>query len=164
MTDVEAQRAVAEIPELVTKLQEVVARLEHLFPGRHFTLDGHLVGSLAEVIASYMYDLELLPGSYKCHDAQCRKTGINVQIKGTQRSRVAMYEEADHLIVLRLSAGRVEEIYNGPGAEPWAAAGPRAKNGQRSMSVSKLRMLAQGVPDDRRIAAVREFDNSIPVA
>lgn len=120
------QRQIA-IPELVTQLQTIVRRLEQLFPGRHFTLDGHLVGSLAEVIASYVYDLELLPSSYQCHDGRCPKTGTNVQIKGTQRNRVAMYGEADHLIVLQLGIGRADEIYNGPGAAPWAAAGPMAK-------------------------------------
>ena len=155
MTNLERQKAIDEIPELVSKLQSIVMRLEELFPGRHFTLDGHLVGSIAEVIASYMYDLELLPSSQQCHDGKCQRTGINVQIKGTQRSRVAMYGEADHLIVLLLANGRAEEIYNGPGATPWSAAGPMAKNGQRSISVRKLRALAQEVPLEKRLAIVR---------
>ena len=149
------QSAIDEIPELVSRLQAIVMRLEKLFPGRRFTLDGHLVGSLAEVIAAYMYDIELLPGSHECHDGRCRRTGVNVQIKGTQRSRVAMYGEADHLIVLRLTAGRAEEIYNGPGAVPWAEAGPVAKNGQRTISLAKLRRLAQDVPLDSRLPLVR---------
>jgi len=93
-------------------------------------LIGLLLGSLAEVMASYMYDLELLPGSHRYHDARCRTTGVNVRIKGTQRDRVAMYAEPDHLIVLRLAVGRAEEVYNGPGAAPWVAAGPVAKNGR----------------------------------
>lgn len=130
-------------------------RLEELFPGRHFTLDGHLVGSIAEVIASYMYDLELLPSSQQCHDGKCHRTGINVQIKGTQRNRVAMYGEADHLIVLLLANGFAEEVYNGPGESPWSAAGPMAKNGQRSISVRKLRGLAQEVPVAKRLPIVR---------
>lgn len=149
------QSAIDEIPELVLQLQAIVKRLEELFPGRRFTLDGHLVGSLAEVIAAYMYDIELLPGSHECHDGRCRRTGINVQIKGTQRGRVAMYAEADHLIVLRLAAGRAEEVYNGPGAAPWAAAGPVAKNGQRTIALTKLRRLAQEVPSDKRLPLVR---------
>jgi hypothetical protein len=149
------QSAIDEIPGLVSQLQAIVMRLEDLFPGRRFTLDGHLVGSLAEVIAAYMYNIELLPASHECHDGRCLRTGINVQIKGTRRSRVAMYAEADHLIVLRLAAGRAEEIYNGPGAGPWAAAGPVAKNGQRTISLAKLRGLAQEVPADRRLPLVR---------
>lgn len=149
------QSAIDEIPELVSQLRAIVKRLEELFPGRHFTLDGHLVGSLAEVIAAYMYDIELLPGSHECHDGQCRRTGVNVQIKGTQRSRVAMYAEADHLIVLRLAAGRAEEVYNGPSAVPWAAPGPVAKNGQRTISLAKLRRLARDVPLGDRLPLVR---------
>lgn len=157
MSDLKQQKAIEEIPELVLKLQTVVMRLEQLFPGKRFTLDGHLVGSLAEVIASYIYDLELLPNSHECHDARCRKTGINVQIKGTQRNRVAMYAKPNHLIVLRLTAGRAEEIYNGPGTVPWAAAGPLAKNGQRTISLSKLRRLAQEIPLKKRIPMVRSI-------
>lgn len=147
--------AIGEIPGLVSQFQVIVMRLEELFPGRRFTLDGHLVGSLAEVIAAYMYDIELLPGSHKCHDGRCRRTGVNVQIKGTQRSRVTMYAEPDHLIVLRLAAGRAEEVYNGPGAAPWAAAGPLAKNGQRTISLTTLRRLAQDIPLDKRLPLVR---------
>jgi hypothetical protein len=102
-----------------------------------------------------MYDLELLPGSHECHDGRCRRTGVNVQIKGTQRSRVAMYAEVDHFIVLRLTAGLAEEIYNGSGTGPWAAAGPVAKNGQRTISLARLRRLAQDVPLDKRLPVVR---------
>jgi hypothetical protein len=151
MTDFERGKAIDEIPELFSKLQSIVARLEELFPERHFTLDGHLVGSIAEVIASYMYDLELLPASQECHDGRCRRTGINVQVKGTQRNRVAMYAEPEHLIVLKFINSRVEEIYNGPGKLAWDAAGAVAKNGQKSISVKKLCGLAQDVPAEKRL-------------
>ena len=164
MSNLERQKAIDEIPVLVSRLQMIVMRLEELFPGRHFTLDGHLVGSIAEVIASYMYDLELLPSSQKCHDGRCQRTGVNVQIKGTQRKRVAMYGEADHLIVLHLANGQAEEVYNGPGLIPWRAAGPMAKNGQRSISVRKLRELAQEVPLEKRLAVVRPISSAGPSA
>lgn len=156
MNDEERRHAIEELPELLSRLRSVVMRLEEIFPGRRFTLDGHIVGSLAEVIAEYVYDLELLPGSHRCHDARCPGTGTYVQIKGTQRDRVALYEEPEHLIVLRLAeGGRPVEVYNGPGAAPWAAAGPMAKNGQRAISLSKLAKLARTVPAERRIPTVR---------
>lgn len=156
MNDEQRRQAIEELPELLSRLRSAVTRLEEIFPGRRFTLDGHIVGSLAEVIAEYVYDLELLPGSHRCHDARCQATGAYVQIKGTQRDRVALYEEPEHLIVLRLAeGGRPAEIYNGPGAAPWAEAGPMAKNGQRTISPSKLAKLARAVPADRRIPAVR---------
>ncbi len=50
-----------EVPRLIGRLYDIVDRLEELFPGRKFTPDGHLVGSIGEVIAANLYDLELLP-------------------------------------------------------------------------------------------------------
>jgi hypothetical protein len=146
--------AADELPGLVAQLRAVVARLEGLFPGRHFTLDGHLVGSLAEVLAAYIYGLELEPGSTPCHDAQCPLTSRRVQIKGTQRERVALYAEPEHLLVLRFGESGVEEIYNGPGSAPWAACGSLGKNGQRTVSVGRLRTLAASVPFNERLAAL----------
>ncbi len=37
--------------------------------------------------------------------------------------------------------GEFEEVYNGPGAMVWEAAGKPMKNGQRQISLSKLRAL-----------------------
>jgi len=48
---------------LVRDLYRIVDQLEHLFPGRHFTPDGHLVGSLGEVLACERYGLEILEAS-----------------------------------------------------------------------------------------------------
>jgi len=45
-------RNVERVPDLVGRLYEIVSELEALFPGRHFTPDGHLVGSLGEVMAA----------------------------------------------------------------------------------------------------------------
>ena len=41
------------IRDKVQKMIGIVAELEAEFPGRHFTLDGHLVGSIGEVMAAY---------------------------------------------------------------------------------------------------------------
>lgn len=46
---------VRQIPQLIRKLYEIVAELETYFPDRHFTPDGHLVGSIGEVLAAYYY-------------------------------------------------------------------------------------------------------------
>lgn len=43
-----------------------------MFPGRKFTLDGLLVGNLVEVLAEYMFDLDLVRGSNTGHDAKTR--------------------------------------------------------------------------------------------
>ena len=50
------------LPELICDLYQIVGELEAMFPGRHFTPDGHLVGSLGECLAAYHYSLELMPG------------------------------------------------------------------------------------------------------
>jgi hypothetical protein len=135
----------------IKDLVESVRKLEALFPGRRFTLDGHLLGSIGEALAAELYGLKLFPASTRCHHGSCPK-GRNVQVKLTQRQQVAMYEEAEHLIVLRLDEeSMVEEVYNGPGNEPWRAAGAVQKNGQRSISVNKLRNLSKSVGDDGRI-------------
>jgi len=140
--------------EHVRRLLDSVRALEELYPGRHFTLDGHLVGSIGEALAAELYGLTLLPSSSKCHDATCPE-GREVQVKLTQRNSVALYEEPKYLLVLRLSEdGTVREVYNGPGSAAWSVAGRRQKNGQRAISVSKLRALAKAVAPQLRIEPV----------
>lgn len=142
----------AQVLETVAALLENVRRLEALYPGRQFTLDGHLVGSIGEVLAAELYGLTLLPASAECHDACC-PAGRDVQIKLTQGKRVAMYAEPAYLLVLRLSEGKLEEVYNGPGLAAWNVCGPMQKNGQRSVSVARLRRLMDDVPERDRLTA-----------
>lgn len=140
------------IPDVVQRLYDLVAELERSFPGRPFTPDGHLVGSLGEVLASHYYDLELLPCSTECHDAQTRD-GKLVQVKATQGERVALRAQPEHLLVIKINKdGTIEEIYNGPGLPAWQSCGKMQKNGQSPISVSKLRRLMNDVPGEQRLA------------
>lgn len=149
MTD--PRHPVEHVPGLVGQLYELVAQLEAFFPGRRFTPDGHLVGSIGEVIAAYRYGLELLPHSAQGHDARSA-SGALVEIKATQGSSVALREQPNHLIVLHLSKlGEASEIYNGPGAPVWEAAGAMQRNGQRPISLSKLRRIMACVPEGSRL-------------
>lgn len=135
--------AISEVPRLVCSLYQVVAEFESLFKdtNRRFTPDGHLVGSIGEVLAAYMYDLELYQGSHPVHDAVSRD-GLEVQIKATQGGKVGLRGEPEHLIVLRIDKdGLPEEVYNGPGAVAWSACWARQSNGQRQISLSKLKEL-----------------------
>jgi hypothetical protein len=93
---------VASVPRLVGELYRVVAEFEHLFPGRRFTPDGHLVGSIGEVLAAHQYGLQLLPHSFRGHDARTT-SGLLVEIKATQGNTVALRSEPQHLLVLQLS-------------------------------------------------------------
>lgn len=118
------------IPGIVQRLYELVSELETAFPGRPFTPDGHLVGSLGEVLASHYYDLDLLPCSTACHDAKSRD-GRLVQVKATQGSTVALRAQPDHLLVILLKRdGTIKEFYNGPGD----SCGRTAASGRRTAS------------------------------
>ena len=88
--------------DLSVKIQELYAitkGLEAQFPGRRFTPDGHLVGSIGEVLAADHYGLTLLPNSTETHDA-ASSDGRGVQIKTSQINRIAISSEPDYLIVI----------------------------------------------------------------
>ncbi|QXT39419.1 DUF6998 domain-containing protein [Gymnodinialimonas ceratoperidinii] len=140
---------------LIDELYHATDALEKMFPGRKFTLDGHLVGSVGEVVASFMFDLELNPASTLGHDARA-KDGRKVEIKLTQGKSVGLRHESEHLIVLSRPKGRsISVIYNGPGALAWNAAGKMQKNGQRSLGLQKLRMMAANLGLEQQLPLVR---------
>ena len=147
-------RNVERVPDLVGRLYEIVSELEALFPGRYFTPDGHLVGSLGEVMAAHDYGLELLPASAERHDARTQDSRL-VQIKATQGSRVSLRSQPDHLIVLHLTKhGSALEVYNGPGELAWDGAGRKQSNGQCPISLAKLRALMEEMPEEYRLPMV----------
>ena len=138
--------AIDKLPTLIGELYSVVLQLEELFPGRRFTPDGHLVGSIGEVMAAHTYNLELLPASHEGHDARA-EDGTLVQIKATQVKMVGLSSEPEHLLVIQIQGdGSFEEIFNGPGEVAWNAAGRMQKNGQRPIGLSKLAQLMKDVP------------------
>jgi len=139
------------VPELVVRLYALVNEFEALFPGRKFTPDGHLVGSIGEVIAAYRYNLSLYPASSVAHDASA-KDGRQVEVKATQGDTVALRAEPEHLIVLHLKkSGEAEEVYNGPGSLVWSNCGAMQKNGQCPISLSRLRKLMVEVAREQRL-------------
>ena len=145
---------VSQITGLVGRLYDIVSELEALFPGRYFTPDGHLVGSLGEVLAACRYGLELLPASAQLHDART-SSGALVQIKATPGKRISLRSEPDHLIVLPITRdGRAEEVFNGPGSLAWNETGQTQRNGQCPISLAKLRALMDRVPAEVRLPAV----------
>ena len=147
----DTHKANGSVTEKIKAIYAITGELEALYPGRHFTPDGHMVGSIGEVIVADAYGLELLTASAKTHDARAQD-GKMIQIKATQRDRIAISSEPDYLIAIRIhSDGSYEEIYNGPGNVVWQAAGPMQKNGQRSISTAKLSNIAKTVCKDDRI-------------
>ena len=139
------------IAQKIRELYAITEELERLYPGRKFTIDGHLVGSIGEVLVSERYGLTLLPNSTQTHDAEA-EDGRLVQIKATQTKRIAISSEPDFLIAIQIQEnGTWLEIYNGPGGSVWENAGKLQKNGQRPISVAKLKSLMKTVPDSQRI-------------
>ncbi|EKN3392658.1 hypothetical protein O1Y80_000808 [Yersinia enterocolitica] len=140
--------------ELIRSLYAIVGELEQRNPGRKFTLDGHLVGSIGETTAAKRYGLKLYQASVETHDAMS-PCGRKVQIKATQAGRIGLRSQPEHLLVLHLSLnGIVSELFNGPGVLVWNAAGKMQKNGQRPISARKLRNLAAVVAMEDRINLV----------
>jgi hypothetical protein len=122
-------------------IYKATAELALLYPGRPFTPDGHLVGSIGEVVAAEALGLTLYPPSRPGHDA-FDAIG-DVQIKMTAGRSVAMYATCTRLVVLRVvSPEEAEIVYDGPGEIAWTNAGKIAKNGQRVISLARLRAIA----------------------
>lgn len=129
------------LPPPVATIYRAVAELEARYYPRKFTPDGHLVGSIGEVVAAEALGLTLYPMSRAGHDAY--DANGDVQIKMTAGKSVAMYAECVRLVVLHIvSPDEAEIVYDGPGAPAWACAGPVGRNGQRVVSLTKLRSLA----------------------
>lgn len=153
---------VLEIPPLVRQLYAIVKKLEEQFPGRHFTPDGHLVGSIGEVLAAYCFGLKLAPASNAGFDATA-PNGWKVEIKATQGGQVALRGETppQHLLVLTLGRdGDFEVVYNGPGQPVWEKIGKAQSNGQRPITVARLRKLMAGIDPSMRLAQVRGWPMS----
>ena len=145
----------------VRTLLDKVNALETMFPGRHFTLDGHLVGSVGEVAAAYHYGIKLFPPSTELHDGFVGYR--NVQIKITQTENALIGEEPEYLIVLYLAkTGNIYEVYNGPGVIPWETAGKSDKRGYKHLRVNKLMSLDKEIKPKDRIAAVNPIEKLTP--
>ena len=149
----------------VQKLIEIVKELEEDFPGRHFTLDGHLVGSIGEVMAAYYYGVELYRASEKGYDGEV--DGKRVQIKISQQDNIVIPHEPDYLIVMYLRKnGDIFEVYNGPGKMAWDSASKRDSHNNRHMMVNKLMVLDETISTEDRIKQIhyipkmqKEFKN-----
>ena len=127
-----------------------------MFPGRHFTPDGHMVGSIGECLVADAYGLELMTASNKGFDA-VTKSGKQVEIKATQAKSAAFRSKPEHTIVIKILAdGTFEEAYNGPGAFVWDqfSGKPLPSNGQYQISLNKLEVLNQKVGESDRVPRI----------
>lgn len=141
--DESSRRAVREIFEACRSLSAST--------GRPFSPDGHLVGSLGEVLAADLLDLTLMPPSNDGYDA-VDSEGRKVEIKATTRRSVSLSASgtrAERLVVVALDrVGDPSIVYDGPCDAAWAAAGKPQKNGQRSISLHRLGLLHRSEASD----------------
>lgn len=144
-----------KIKRLIRQLFEITTELGKEFGDRKFTPDGHLVGSIGEVVAAYAFGLTLLPGGHERHDGTA-PDGTLVQIKLTGAERIALNSEPEHLLVLQLKNKSFVTIFNGPGDIVWQLCGKLQKNGQRPISISKLKLLDTAITT-KKLPQVRDF-------
>lgn len=131
-------KKIQNLPVQIKKLYEIVDIMEKEFPGRHFSLDGHLIGSIGEVLASYYYGVTLYEASHPIYDGCIGEK--EVQIKITQRKSITISKDTpDWLIVLFLDkSGKVYEVYNGTGHEAMKLTGRLDKYNHYHISIKKL--------------------------
>ena len=71
-----------KLPAPVAAIYRAVEELEAAYPLRKFTPDGHLVGSIGEVIAAEALSLTLHPASYPGHDAFDGNGNVQIKMNG----------------------------------------------------------------------------------
>lgn len=148
----------AKYQTLIKQIYSAVSELETMFPGRHFTPDGHMVGSIGECLVADAYGLTLETASNKGFDA-ITSDSLKIEIKATQSKSVAFRSEPEHAIVIKiLKDGTFEEVYNGPGYLIWKQFTGKTlpKNGQFQISLSKLKELNKHVDESRRVPRVTD--------
>jgi hypothetical protein len=133
-----------ETQSLIKQLYSIVNTLEQLYPGRHFTPDGHLVGSIGESLLAERFGLQLMTASNKGYDA-VDPNGRKIEIKVTQRRQFAfsknLRDDISIIAAVLSKQGDLEVVYNGPSL-PVAQEiqkKPPTKNGQHQVSVKKMR-------------------------
>jgi hypothetical protein len=138
------------LPRPVAAVCNAIAELELAYD-RKFTLDGHLLGSIGEVVAREVFGLELYRMSHLGHDGICKQRG-EVQIKITAKSAIGIRRPCNHLIVLKMLSSTVAQVaYDGPGAPVWSlvANKPRPSNGQYRVSLSAIERIAKATADGK---------------
>ena len=151
--------AVDLVPALIRGLYAIVSKLESIFPGRHFTPDGHLVGSIGEALGSTFYGVELCRASTEGYDGVSQ--GRKVEVKATQGERIALSSCPEHLLAFKPNEdGSFAECFNGPGDLAWALVAKRrsTKNGQHQVSLAALkRVMATAVTAAQVLEPAREL-------
>jgi hypothetical protein len=135
------EEALAQIPGLIRQFHSAMEELTFLFQ-RQLSPHGYLDQKIGEIIAAYIYDLELTANHEDFSEAKTTD-GRRVQVHSTRaqasRETVPLKDIGEHLLVLQLWGQEVIEVYNGPLDPIWAAARQVRKDGTRRISMRRLR-------------------------
>lgn len=146
-----------EVRALVTAHRALV--VSYAATTLRFTLDGRLVGDIAEATAADAFGLNLCRKRTAGADALTRD-GRTVQVKASGIGKGPAFTpgegRADHLIFLMLDFERAEAHvrYNGPEA-PVRAELPSGFTGTKRVSMPRILALDAAVDDAQRLRRVR---------
>ena len=133
-----SQEQIDNLKEYLSRIHKIIGKMDNEF-GRHFTMDGHLLGSAGEMFASFYYGIELAKASTKTYDGKL--DGKEIQIKITQGTSIEVKGIPEYLIVLKIEWPNdiieIYEVYNGPGEMALQGRGENS-NKERSISINKL--------------------------
>ena len=135
--------SVDQIPRLISALYKITDELNSLFPHRPFTPDGHLVGSIGEVVAEYIYGVQLERCSTPSFDGKLDGRKVEIKLTGGDSINISQADKfADFLIVLKIVPGTgFQEIYAGPFPEKEVKARRMNKRGFTSLPVKALQKI-----------------------
>lgn len=150
----DSKEKVREALRIYKDMVSEVEKLEKLFSGRSFTLDGHLIGSIGEAAAVYYYGITLVETNKKAIDGVYQDK--TVQIKTVQQDSVSLdfsnIKEPDYLLVLYLNkSGNVYEVYNGPWDIIQKEALKANSHGYTHFRVNRLLEISKSVDPKKRI-------------
>jgi hypothetical protein len=167
------ESAIEKIPALISDLLKTTSRLNGLLEGRQFTPDGHLVGSIGEVVAEYVYDLCLEPCSTPLIDAYTKnedRLSVQIKLTGEKGQKFAVRWPVregsilpDVLICLRMTVDGFFEVYNGPFPKDVLSSKVQSSNGQVSLSLKTLSDLnPKLLPEVRSFSSINRWFQATP--
>jgi len=162
------------LPDGVADIYRGVAKLEARFPGRPFTPDGHLVGSIGEVIAAAAFGdgFKLVAPSTKSYDAVCTVRGkVQVKLIGSHRREIALNEPCDHLVVFQICdppkkgdpPTHAKLVYDAPSTGLFESLQGR-QGKQRTISLKKLNEWRRGREAVEPDAYLQDFCRTVEQA
>ena len=159
-----------QVPLLISDLLKTTGRLNAILKTRQFTPESHLVGSIGEVVAEFIYDLRLesssmSPDAYTKGERAC-SVEIKLVGKKSQRCKIRwpLHSQStpEILLCLRMTAEGFSEEYNGPFPTELLEGKPDV-SGFRSFALSKLRVKNPSyLPQVRSFASVNRWFQVTP--